>query len=207
MLLLTKAGGELQLSPPCRGIRIRLVGFQNPGKFWLWIWNPGLWNPEYNPINRHPANDWTCESKFHWQKIQNPVLSSAIPYSPSVHSLCLSIFLFLCLSFKSSISTPEPFSIAHDNGRKELSQSKSSGVEIVVSFPGTHMRTGVQVTTPCQWFVLGRVRHGSLHAVSEKTVRKTRKPLLNWNERNALKTKYKTILFWFLTKNDTVELC
>ena len=56
-------------------------------------------------------------------------------------------------------------------------------------------------------FVLGRVRHGSLHAVSEKTVRKTRKPLLNWNERNALKTKYKTILFWFLTKNDTVELC
>ena len=187
MLLLTKAGGELQLSPPCRGIRIRLVGFQNPWKFWLWIWNPGLWNPEYNPINRHPTNDWTCESKFHWQKIQNPVLSSAIPYSPSVSSLCLSIFLFLCLSFKSSISTPEPFSIAHDNGRKELSQSqsrsqsprcfvnlngpdpcrwpkgsrplgtrlsqsKSSGVEIVVSFPGTHMRTGVQVTTPCYLF-------------------------------------------------------
>ena len=94
MLLLTKAGGELQLSPPCRGIRIRLVGFQNPWKFWLWIWNPGLWNPEYNPINRHPANDWTCESKFHWQKIQNPVLSSAIPYSPYVPSLCLSIFCF-----------------------------------------------------------------------------------------------------------------
>ena len=152
MLLLTKAGGELQLSPPCRRIRIRLVGFQNPGKFWLWIWNPGLWNPEYNPINRHPANDWTCESKFHWQKIQNPVLSSAIPYSPSVSSLCLSIFLFLCLSFKSSISTPEPFSIAHDNGRKELSQSKSSGVEIVVKFPGTHMRTDVQLTTRCCLF-------------------------------------------------------
>ena len=56
-------------------------------------------------------------------------------------------------------------------------------------------------------FVLGRVRHGSLQAVSEKTVRKTRKPLLNWNERNALMTKYKTISFWFLTKNDTVKLC
>ena len=86
------------------------------------------------------------------KKIQNPVLSSAIPYSPSVPWLCLSIFLFLCLSFKSSISTPEPFSIAHDNGRKELSQSKSSGVEIVVKFPGTHMRTGVQLTTRCCLF-------------------------------------------------------
>ena len=161
MLLLTKAGGELQLSPPCRGIRIRLVGFQNPGKFWLWIWNPGLWNPEYNPINRHPANDWTCESKFHWQKIQNPVLSSAIPYSPSVSSLCLSIFLFLCLSFKSSISTPEPFSIARDYGWTEPSQSKSSGVEIVVSFPGKHMRTGVQVTTLAICFRSGSSRQSS----------------------------------------------
>ena len=36
------------------------------------IWNPGLWNPESS--SRNFTNDSTPESKFHWQRIQNPRL-------------------------------------------------------------------------------------------------------------------------------------
>ena len=241
MLLLTKAGGELQLSPPCRGIRIRLVGFQNPWKFWLWIWNPGLWNPEYNPINRHPANDWTCESKFHWQKNPEPSPFFSYPLF-TICSLALSFYFFVSLFIfqkfnldsraflycawqrtkraeSKPISFPESALLCQPERSRSPSLTKriaASGNEIeskqelwgrdcrqLSGYAHAHWCTGNYPLL----FVLGRVRHGSLHAVSERTVRITRKPLLNWNERNALKTKYKTILFWFLTKNDTVELC
>ena len=167
MLLLTKAGGELQLSPPCRGIRIRLVGFQNPGKFWLWIWNPGLWNPEYNPINRHPANDWTCESKFHWQKNPEPSPFFSYPLF-TICSLALSFYFFVSLFIfqKFNLDSRAFLYCAWQRTKRAESKQELWGWDCrqVSRYAHAHWCT---VNYPLL-FVLGRVRHGSPHAVSEK---------------------------------------
>ena len=64
---------------------VRKSGFRNPwnsclcnvksGKFVLWKSKSWAWNPEYssgNPESHYPIKDWNPESKFHWQRIQNP---------------------------------------------------------------------------------------------------------------------------------------
>ena len=34
---------------------------------------PGLWNPEYNSSNAELPKNWNPDSKFHWQRIHNPL--------------------------------------------------------------------------------------------------------------------------------------
>ena len=52
---------------------ISAFGIRNAGKFSCRIVNPGLWNLEHGFRNPDPTNDWNLESKFHCQKICNPV--------------------------------------------------------------------------------------------------------------------------------------
>ena len=46
---------------------------QNVGNVSCGVQNPGLWNLEYGSRNLDPTNNCNPDSKFHWQRIQNPV--------------------------------------------------------------------------------------------------------------------------------------
>ena len=58
------------------GFRIRKIfvfEIQNMGNVSCGVQNPGLWNLEYGSRNLDPTNNCNPDSKFHWQRIQNPV--------------------------------------------------------------------------------------------------------------------------------------
>ena len=90
---------------PCKEIRI-----PESGKFLL-VGEPGI-----QPMQgiRNPTNDWNSESKFHWQKINNPEFS--VTPGSGIHCVepriqdCLG-FLYMgrywsCSSIRSSIHLP-----------------------------------------------------------------------------------------------------
>ena len=81
-------GGEMQNShrdygfeepywgPLKSGFRIRKIfvfEIQNMGNVSCGVQNPGLWNLEYGSRNLDPTNNCNPDSKFHWQRIHNPV--------------------------------------------------------------------------------------------------------------------------------------
>ena len=58
------------------GFRIRKIfvfEIQNVGNVSCGVQNPWLWNLEYGSRNLDPTNNCNPDSKFHWQRIQNPV--------------------------------------------------------------------------------------------------------------------------------------
>ena len=58
------------------GFRIRkffVFEIQNVGNVSCGVQNPGLWNLEYGSRNLDLTNNCNPDSKFHWQRIQNPV--------------------------------------------------------------------------------------------------------------------------------------
>ena len=60
---------EIRIQNP----KIFVFEIQNMGNFSCGVQNPGLWNLEYGSRNLDPTNNCNPDSKFHWQRIQNPV--------------------------------------------------------------------------------------------------------------------------------------
>ena len=60
---------EIRIQNP----KIFVFEIQNMGNFSCGVQNPGLWNLEYGSRNLDATNNCNPNSKFHWQRIQNPV--------------------------------------------------------------------------------------------------------------------------------------